>query len=343
MNSTVLKLIAIITMIIDHVGLRLTANNLILRGIGRLAFPIFAFQLVEGYKHTKNLNKYKLRLLVFALVSEIPYNLLLSNRISYDKAQNIGFTLLLGLFAIELLEKSLKYFKMLPESKNLPKDTILAFTNLFLTASLVYLAEVLKLDYKYRGMLTILILYVTTSMKKLNRVSKMSIAAILLAITYSSVTSMPIHIIPNSDFTIPLQMLATFSIIFIGLYNGRKGRTLVEFIEDSIEVKAGIRDKKSSSITKVKCSARDEKGNRIEVEVIEPASAKAKSKDNTDNLRDFETNIKEIATREVARYAIDKWRQTKVREILNTICKYSTYIIYPLHIFIIYVIANNIK
>ena len=68
LNGTMLKWIAIVTMVIDHVGAILFPQNEILRIIGRLAFPIFAFLLVEGYVHTGNVKKYMGRLLIFALI-----------------------------------------------------------------------------------------------------------------------------------------------------------------------------------------------------------------------------------------------------------------------------------
>ena len=90
MTYTLLKYIAIITMLIDHIGLRFASGNLyfILRYIGRIAFPIFAFQIVEGYKHTSNLDKYKKRLFIFALISEIPTAI---NDINDDSIGNILF------------------------------------------------------------------------------------------------------------------------------------------------------------------------------------------------------------------------------------------------------------
>ena len=78
MSSFILKLIAMVTMFIDHLGdtcfKQVTAMNV----IGRIAFPIFAFQISEGYIHTKNLTKYFLRLFLFAFISQIPFMLFLS-------------------------------------------------------------------------------------------------------------------------------------------------------------------------------------------------------------------------------------------------------------------------
>lgn len=104
MNSNKLKAIAIITMLIDHVGYVLFPDLLILRVIGRLSFPIFTFLIAEGYYHTKDINKYMLRLGVFALISEIPFDLAFHGSPWYTNSQNIFFTLFLGLLAIRIYD-----------------------------------------------------------------------------------------------------------------------------------------------------------------------------------------------------------------------------------------------
>ena len=75
LNSFQLKCIAVITMIIDHTGAVLFPGELMFRYIGRISFPIFCFLLTEGFFHTKDVRKYMLRLGIFAVVSEIPYDL----------------------------------------------------------------------------------------------------------------------------------------------------------------------------------------------------------------------------------------------------------------------------
>ena len=75
------------------------------RLIGRFAFPSFAYMLVEGFLHSHNLLKYHLRLLFFALISEIPFDLALSGDIFYPFLQNVGFTLFIGLAMLTLLSK----------------------------------------------------------------------------------------------------------------------------------------------------------------------------------------------------------------------------------------------
>lgn len=96
----VLKLIALLTMVIDHVGAVLYPNIIVLRMIGRIRFPIFAYLLALGYKSTHDAKKYLKRLLLFGLLSEIPYILAFNS----DNL-NIFFTLALGLMAIMFFEK----------------------------------------------------------------------------------------------------------------------------------------------------------------------------------------------------------------------------------------------
>lgn len=128
LSGSVLKWIAIITMLIDHLGASLievylmnvhgTASyqgygsmsyeqmmiwyNLdrVLRCIGRISFPIFCFLLVEGFCHTKNVKKYALRLGVFCLLSEIPFDLAFLGQVIHWEYQNVFFTLFLALLGI---------------------------------------------------------------------------------------------------------------------------------------------------------------------------------------------------------------------------------------------------
>ena len=75
MSSFVIKLIAIISMICDHTSDALIGHLSFWNIIGRVAFPLFCFQLVIGYKHTRNIEKYLLRLFLFGLISQVPFSL----------------------------------------------------------------------------------------------------------------------------------------------------------------------------------------------------------------------------------------------------------------------------
>lgn len=121
-SGSTLKVLAVVFMTIDHLGCYLfrympwchepwfswgshdfTLYTL-MRCIGRMAFPIFAFLIVEGFQHTHDRWKYGRNLLVFALLSEIPWNLVSSNELFYP-TQNVFFTLLFGYWGLCVLEK----------------------------------------------------------------------------------------------------------------------------------------------------------------------------------------------------------------------------------------------
>lgn len=111
LNGNQLKLIAVLSMVIDHAGYTifygvpggllghpvLYGVYTVLRFLGRIAFPIFAYLLVEGFFHTRSRKKYILRMGGFALLSEIPFNLFLSGSLSYARHQNVFFTFVIGL------------------------------------------------------------------------------------------------------------------------------------------------------------------------------------------------------------------------------------------------------
>ena len=115
MSSAILQCIAIVTMMIDHIGFRLFPGVDVLRMIGRIAFPLFAFMLAEGFVHTSSRKNYLLRLGIFALVSEIPYQIFRygpfwTEYVAYDFNlwSNIFFELILIFVALWFLELSKK-------------------------------------------------------------------------------------------------------------------------------------------------------------------------------------------------------------------------------------------
>lgn len=118
LSGSVLKTIALITMLIDHTAATLLVKMssavtplavifgekitlyFILRMIGRTAFPLYSFLITEGYRHTRNRKKYALRLLCFAFVSELPWDLLHDGKMFSMLSQNVFFTLFMGLAAV---------------------------------------------------------------------------------------------------------------------------------------------------------------------------------------------------------------------------------------------------
>lgn len=104
LSSFELKIIALITMVFDHVGAIFFPKISILRVIGRLSFPLFCFLAVQGFLHTKNIYKYLGRIAVCALVSEIFYDLAFFGTINFN-AQNSLFTLLAGIGSLLVMTK----------------------------------------------------------------------------------------------------------------------------------------------------------------------------------------------------------------------------------------------
>lgn len=236
MSTFVLKLIAIISMLIDHIGAILLYDmpipNLISRCIGRLAFPIFVFLIVEGFYHTSDVKKYLSRLGIFALISEIPFDLafyrtyfgsdiledmklafsggdysftedFLGRLLSY---QNVFFTLFLGLLAIyimSLIEK--KYHKQLLLSNVLDALVTIAFC----VASVF-----LHTDYGMSGILLIVAFF-------LFRGSKILLTIALLIVTGTLFRD------PNGNITI--EVLATLAMVPLAFYNGKKGKSFKYF------------------------------------------------------------------------------------------------------------------
>ncbi len=160
LSGSTLKLIAIITMLLDHIaaffayelpflsavivtiGSKEITVYYIMRTIGRMAFPIYCFLLAEGFVHTKNRKRYALNLFIFAIVSELPWNLIHTGTLLYEK-QNVFFTLLLGCLALYVIEE----FK---------DRRLLQLSSL---AILFALAYVLGADYGYMGVALIIAMY----------------------------------------------------------------------------------------------------------------------------------------------------------------------------------------
>lgn len=148
LNGFHLKLIAICTMFIDHLGYTLFPGDLWLRCVGRVAFPIFCFLIAEGCVYTHDRKKYALRLLVFALLSEIPFNLMTGGWVWNPYDQNVLWTLLAGALVCWLIGWTLK------------KHTPLAF---LLTGAVMVAAyrllELVNTDYGGWGMLLVAMFY----------------------------------------------------------------------------------------------------------------------------------------------------------------------------------------
>ena len=147
-TTTVLHLLAMAFMLCDHLWGTVVPGNDWLTCIGRIAFPIFAFLIVEGYFHTKNLKKYIGRMLLFAVLSEIPFNLAMGSRLFYPIHQNVLWSFLISLGLIHWNEKV--------KEKKLWLRCLTACATLLIGAAA---GLVTMVDYYNAGILTVLTFY----------------------------------------------------------------------------------------------------------------------------------------------------------------------------------------
>lgn len=104
LSSATLHIMAMIFMLMDHLWATIFPAQEWLTCVGRVAFPIFAFMTVEGYFYTHNFKKYLTRMFIFALLSEIPFDLMYGGTIFYPYHQNVIWTFIVGLIGIYLIE-----------------------------------------------------------------------------------------------------------------------------------------------------------------------------------------------------------------------------------------------
>ncbi len=209
-NRQTLKLLAITFMLIDHLWASLISGNQWMNYVGRMAFPIFAFQIVEGYIHTSNFKKYALRLFIFALVSEIPFNLFYSGSWFFPFYQNVMFTLLLGLLAIHFLDTYLK------DRAN--KNPYLSFLKVLLCILLGFIGFT---DYGALGVLMVISFYIFRDYKY--GIIYQIISLFVINVFFFNGLFIPINIL-GITLEFPTQGFALLAFVFIGLYNGKKGR-----------------------------------------------------------------------------------------------------------------------
>lgn len=213
-----LKLIAIFTMLIDHIGAAIfettlipaaykaggnyqlyTQIDIVLRCIGRLAFPIFCFLIVEGFFHTRNVKKYALRLAVFAIISEVPFDLAFFHKTFYWGYQSVYLTLVIGLLVITGIDYV--------ENKDL-KRIIKSIIQVLVAALGIALAFALRTDYYGLGVLLILLFYLFRK-KELWRNITCCLNLILLG---------------------PIELFGVISLIPIHFYNGKKGLKINKYV-----------------------------------------------------------------------------------------------------------------
>ena len=206
LSGSTLKMIALVTMFIDHVGAVIVSRTMHesgfdydfwsslywpLRSIGRLAFPIFCFLLVEGFVHTSNTKRYLGRIILFALISEIPFDLALTGNVVDFWFQNVFWELAMGILAMMCLERIEK------EKINYFLQVIL---RLIVIAVFALGAEILQLDYGMNGIISIVALYVFRK----NKLPQLLVGAISFC----------------------WEQVAPLAFLPIAFYNGKRGRNI---------------------------------------------------------------------------------------------------------------------
>ena len=227
LDGGTLKCIAAALMLTDHVGAILLPEVPVLRCVGRLAFPIFAFFIAEGYAHTRNFGRYFRRLAILAVVSEIPFNL--ENGAVFDLTrQNVLFTFCLALLTLRGLEA-------LGRERGFGRW---AGCGLVLAAGFAA-GELLRTDYGGWGVVTVALL-------QLCRDGKYAKLWLLLAMAAVNGLGMGSLTMPVFGGEMPIQIFAVAALPMIWLYNGQAGpkglrRAFYVFYPAHLLVLEGIR------------------------------------------------------------------------------------------------------
>ena len=191
LDSFQLKCIAIVSMALDHTGAVLYPSQIWLRCLGRIAFPIFCFLIVEGFFHTHDVRRYMGRLGVFALISEIPYDLAFRGVPLEYAHQNVFFTLLIGIGMVVLLERN----------RERPVKAVILLLAM-------WLAVLIRSDYNFRGVLLIFVFYIFHESR-------------WLAVTAGGFW--------NFLYQGVIQKYGVLSVLPLALYNGERGRKMKYF------------------------------------------------------------------------------------------------------------------
>lgn len=196
LSSLQLKLIAVAAMLCDHGAILLTAPMsepyIYLRAVGRLAFPLYAFLLVEGYYHTRDVKKYAARLALFALLSEIPFDLVVRGRAVDWSIQNVFFTLLIGLLMVAGMD-----------ALRLRGKRFLAVA---VGIGALAAALLVRCDYDVSGVLMIFFFYLYREQKP---VMCLTVGAVMVVMIGG------------------LEIYGLLALFLIYLYNGKKGPDIV--------------------------------------------------------------------------------------------------------------------
>ena len=220
-SSAGLHILGMVIMLMDHAWVTIAPSHDWLTWVGRIAFPIFAFLTAEGYFRTKNFKGYVGRMALFALLAEIPFNLMNTGGSSafYPLHQNVLFTFIIALLIMRCLDKVREKFKN--------KAALVMFTSGAMLLVGYLLGSFLFVDYYGAGVVTVLIFYFFHERKWW--------AFLLQAIClyYVNVEMLGGMFVPmelfGQSFELHQQTLALLALIPIWLYRGRKGSESILF------------------------------------------------------------------------------------------------------------------
>ncbi len=203
MNSFALKMVALLTMIVDHIGYEFTSvfNTMVMRQIGRVAMPIYCFLIAEGCRRTSNLKKYLLRLGAFALISEIPFDLIATKHMFAFGHQNVFFTLFLGAAAVFVYEE---FKKRVNESVSGNKVIFNFMAAAISLSAMSIIAYLLKTDYNIYGVAAVFLCYMAEN--KFIRV--LNVLIVFIAFYHGQIVFM---------------IMATVACLLLLCYNGKRG------------------------------------------------------------------------------------------------------------------------
>lgn len=204
LDGGTLKLIAAALMLIDHVGAILLPETVILRCIGRLAFPIFAFFIAMGYAHTRSFGRYLLRMAIWAAVSEIPFNLEFGHFFVPGR-QNVLWTFCLALLTLRGLE----------ELRRETGGARYLGCGAALAAGFAA-GELLRVDYGGWGVLSVVLFYLCRQ----GRYARPGLLAGMLVLNGLCIGSMKMAVF---GIQVPIQIFAVAALPLLWLYNGRPG------------------------------------------------------------------------------------------------------------------------
>ncbi len=202
LDGTTLKLIAMISMVFDHVGDMFFPDVMWPRMIGRLAMPIFSFFIAEGFSHTRDKKKYLCRLGIFALISEIPFDLAFEGKIGFSH-QNIMLSFFLAVAALMLYDWIQGGTKSEENHASIGKTVL----GVIAVAAIAALSLLLRADYTIFAVIAVFLFYVLRQKHPLVRTG---VGVAFLALTR----------------TIGYYCTTGFSFIPLAMYNGKKGKGL---------------------------------------------------------------------------------------------------------------------